>query len=74
VDEIGIPYANQKVIITLEDGIDNELTTDGDGKLFLNLEKGTAYTIRIPDSHECSPAASSKTPSGQHFAANGAGP
>ena len=74
IDELGLPFRNQSVIIHLSSGGTLNATTNADGKVSFNLPPGTTGEVELADIHESHSGDSTTTPSGRHFAANGTGP
>ena len=74
IDEIGLPFANQAVTVTLPDGRAGNGNTLADGRLCLSAPPGTSVRIQLANTHEGQPSESTTTPSGRHFLMNGIGP
>ena len=74
LDEIGLPFRNTAVVLHLSSGGTFNTTTDGDGKICLNLPPGTTGEVELADIHEAASGDSTTTPSGNHFSLNGTGP
>ena len=73
LDEIGLPFANTRVNITVS-GRAHTATTDAQGKICLRLAPGTAVRVELSNTHESRSGDSTTTPSGRHFSAGGRGP
>jgi hypothetical protein len=74
IDEIGLPMLGVTVQVTI-DGVTSTMTSDATtGILCFTQPPGTKVKIELADVHEGKPGESTKTPSGQHFKANGPGP
>jgi hypothetical protein len=74
VDELGLPVASSAVIVRPGGGGPLNMTTDGTGKIRLNVPPGTSVEVEIADIHETAAGDSTNTASGQHFKAGGTGP
>jgi hypothetical protein len=74
VDEIGIPIRNTPVTVKFSSGREISLVTDDAGKIYPNVPEGESLEIAFEQMHEAAPNDSSRTSSGQHFAANRGGP
>lgn len=74
VDEIGLPYRDIEVRVTISDGREYVDRTNDKGQLTLSLARGDEFEMEVIEFHEVAPEDSSATGSGQHFVANGTGP
>lgn len=73
VDELGIPLANQAVVLHLSSG-PLPTNADANGIICLNLPPGTKGKVSVDNIHEGKQGESTSTSSGQHFKAKGTGP
>jgi outer membrane protein OmpA-like peptidoglycan-associated protein len=74
VDEIGLPVKDTTVKVRFADGRVVTFFTDQQGRIDPVLAPGETFSVEVADIQEGRPGASTTTPSGQHFAANGTGP
>jgi hypothetical protein len=74
LDEIGLPFRNAAVVIHITGQGPLNTTTDGDGKICLNLPPGTVGEVELAAVHETASGDATTTASGTHFALNGTGP
>jgi len=74
VDEIGLPFGNQAVTLTVPSGDTVNTTTLADGRICLDLPPGTTIVVHLVETHEGRSGDSTTTPSGRHFLAGGTGP
>ena len=74
IDEIGLPFANQAVTVTLPDSRTANGSTLADGRICLSVPPGSNVRVALAETHEAGPGDSTTTPSGHHFTTNGTGP
>lgn len=67
LDEIGLPFKNLSVQVSIGGAPAKAMSTDGDGKISFTKPPGTAVEVTMTDTHETRPGDSTSTPSGQHF-------
>jgi hypothetical protein len=73
-NELGLPARNLKVHYRLDDGTEDDATTDDQGNLRIWADPGSAVELTVEDAQEADIGDSLTTPSGQHFGAGEGGP